>query len=215
MSRSPIRMPRPALYRWYQVAAIAVALWVVVCEMAWPTAAQRVELLFFAALVTVALFIRVGEDGTSVGFEAAVALAMIALFHNAGSALVAVFIGGIAYHAYNALSSRSFRITPLYEAAEAALSYYVVGLLYASAVARTAPAMAKISGYILLVIGYLVANVAFAALRKYLANRDHDPLDVRGILVAQGRTLLFATPLVAVEVAAYWVYGMAGFAVAF
>jgi diguanylate cyclase (GGDEF)-like protein len=60
-----------------------------------------------------------------------------------------------------------------------------------------------------------VANVAFAAVHKYLASKDSEPLDVRGILVAQGRTLLFATPLVAVEVSAYAYAGLPGFAIAF
>lgn len=208
-------MPRLALYRWYQIGAIAVALWVVVSEIGFGTVAHGLELLFFSALVTVALFIRVGEDGAAVGFEAAVGLAIIPLFHSAGAALVAVFIGGVVYHGYQAVVRRSFQLTPLYEAAEAALSYYIVGLLYASAVARTAPRMAKVSGYILLVVGYLVANVAFASVRKYLAGRDSEPVDVRGILIAQGRTLLFATPLVAVEVSAYAYAGMPGFAIAF
>jgi diguanylate cyclase (GGDEF)-like protein len=209
-------MPRLALYRWYQIAAIAVALWVVVFEMAMPATAQhRIELLFFAALVTVALFIRVGDDGNAVGFEAAVALAVIPLFHDAGSALAAVFVGGVVFQMYGAITRRAFHLTPLHDAAEAALSYYVVGLLYASAVARTAPAMAKVSGYILLVVGYLVANIAFTAVRKYLAGGEFEPLDVRRILLTQGRTLLFATPLVVIEVAAYAKYGLPGFAVAF
>src|SRR5438128_10606799 len=136
-------MPRLALYRWYQLGAIAGALLVVVSEMGLGTTAHRIELLFFAALVTVALFIRVGDDGAAVGFEAAVALAIIPLFHSAGAALVAVFIGGIVYQGYRAVARRSFHLTPFCEAAEASLSYYVVGLLYASAVARTAPRMAK------------------------------------------------------------------------
>jgi diguanylate cyclase (GGDEF)-like protein len=207
-------MSRIVLYRWYQVAAIVVTLWVAVTEMALQPAAQRIELLFFAALVTVALFIRVGDDGVALGFEAAVALAMIPLFHDAASALVAVFVGFVVYHAYAAIRRRSLQLAPLYQAAEAALSYYVVGLLYTSAVARNAPAMAKVSGYILLVVGYLVASVLFTMVRKYLAG-EAEPPDVRRILIAHGRTLVFATPLVAVEFAGYTAYGMAGFAVAF
>src|SRR5258708_10728341 len=123
-------------------------------------------------------------------------------------------MGGVVYHSYSAITRRSFHITPLYQAAEAALSYYVVGLLYASAVARDAPAMAKVSGYVLLVVGYLLASVAFPAARKYLAG-DSESFDVRSVLIAHGRTLVFATPLVAIEVAGYAAYGMPGFAVAF
>src|SRR5260221_14758462 len=112
-------MPRLALYRWYQIGAIAVALWVVVCELGFGTTAHRIELLFFAALVTVALFIRVGDDGAAVGFEAAVALAIIPLFHSAGAALVAVFIGGLVSQGYRAGARRSVPPTPLSEAAGA------------------------------------------------------------------------------------------------
>src|SRR5260221_12110716 len=117
-------MPRLALYRWYQIGAIAVALWVVVCELGFGTTAHCIELLFFAALVTVALFIRVGDDGAAVGFEAAVALAIIPLFHSAGAALVAVFIGGIVYQGDPALAPHSFHLTPFCQAAEASPSYY-------------------------------------------------------------------------------------------
>jgi diguanylate cyclase (GGDEF)-like protein len=207
-------MARTALYRWYQIAAIAVAVWVVVLEVASPGIPHRIELLFFSALVTVALFVRVGDDSAAVGFEAAVALAVIPLFHDAGIALVAVFVGSAVYHLYQAVVHRSLRLAPLYDSAEAALSYYVVGLLYASAVAREAPAMAKLSGYVLLVVGTLVANVVFTAARRTMAG-DTEPLDVRRILIAQGRTLAFVTPLVAIEVASYLAYGRAGFAVAF
>src|SRR5260221_545943 len=207
-------MARLALYGWYQVAAIAVTLLVAGCEIASQPTSFRVELLFFSALVTVALFIRVGDDGVALGFEAAVALAMIPLFHDAASALVAVFVGGVAFHAYQAFRRRSLLLAPWYQAAEAALSYYVVRLLYPSAGARHAPVMAKVSGYILLVVGYLVASVLFTAVRKYLS-AEAEPLDVRSILIAHGRTLVFATPLVAVEFAGYAAYGMTGFAVAF
>src|SRR5260370_25876421 len=74
--------------------------------------------------------------------------------------------------------------------------------------------MAKVSGYVLLVVGYLLASVAFTTARKYLAG-DSESFDVRSVLIAHGRTLVFATPLVAIEVAGYAAYGMPGFAVAF
>jgi diguanylate cyclase (GGDEF)-like protein len=207
-------MTRPALSRWFQVTAILVAVSVVVSEVLRGGTRHGLELLFFAALVTIALFIRVGDDGAAVGFEAAVALAVIPLFHDAAAALVAVFVGGVAYHAWRAIDQRRLRLSPLYDAASAALSYYVVGLLYVGAVARSAPALAKVSGYILLVVGYLLTNVAFTAARQYLAD-DGVPIDVRAILIAQGRTLVFATPLVAIEILAYFAYGLPGFAVAF
>src|SRR5260370_11131660 len=74
--------------------------------------------------------------------------------------------------------------------------------------------MAKVSGYVLLVVGYLLASVAFTTARKYLAG-DSESFDVRSVVIAHGRTLVFAPPLVAIEVAGYAAYGMPGFAVAF
>src|SRR5258708_39256013 len=106
-------MARPTLYRWYQIAAISVTLWVVVCAMVLAGTGHRIELIFFSALVTLALFIRVGDDGAALGVEAAGALAVIPLFHDAAPALVAVFLGGVVYHAYSALTRRWVHNKPL------------------------------------------------------------------------------------------------------
>src|SRR5439155_1696075 len=127
---------------------------------------------------------------SSAGFEAAVIFAAVPLLHTPAVALFAV------------LTLRRSLLDTL----QLASSYAVVALLYCSAVAADAPAMAQVSGYVLLVVGYLAANLAFRAARR---------LEVRDNLIAQVKLLLLVTPIVAVEVMSYRAYGLAGFTIAF
>ena len=60
----------------------------------------------FAALVAVASFLRVETDETSIGFEAAVALAAIPLLHDPAVALVAVFVGAALHNLYVDVAAR-------------------------------------------------------------------------------------------------------------
>jgi diguanylate cyclase (GGDEF)-like protein len=205
-------MSRAVLFRVYMLAAIVIAItavvWTVKVE-SWPMVES---FLFFAALVAVAAWLRIDDD--TQGFEAAVVFAAILLLHDPEVALIAVFAGAAVYHVARDAGRRTFRLDSMYEAAQLALSYYIVALLYASAVAKDAPLMAKVSGYILLVVGYLVAHVVFAAIRHAIEG-SRDALDVRRLLVVQGRMLLIMTPVVAAEVLCYSIYGVLGFALAF
>jgi len=205
---------RPSLFRVYAIATTSIALAVVVGTAITrpPTFVEAAA--SFAALVAIASFLRVETDETSIGFEAAVALAAIPLLHDPAVALVAVFIGAAVHHLYEDVAARRFRLRSLSDAAELALSYYVVALLYTSAVASTAPMMAKVSGYILLLVGYLLLHLAFTAAKLYLEGRG-EAIDVRRILLAEARVLLVVTPIVVAEVLAYRVFGLVGFAVAF
>ncbi|HSY51867.1 MAG TPA: sensor domain-containing diguanylate cyclase [Thermoanaerobaculia bacterium] len=205
-------MSRPLLFRIYVLTAIVIAITAVVWTFSVASWTTAETLLFYAALVAVVAWVRVDED--SPGFEAAVVFAAILVLHNPAVALICVFVGASAAHVVRDAGRRTFRLDSFYDAAQLALSYYIVAILYASAVAREAPLMAKVSGYILLVVGYLLAHVAFAAVRHALDERS-GALDVRGVLVAQGRMLLLMTPVVAAEVLCYAVYGMPGFALAF
>src|SRR5256885_5037506 len=138
------------------MATTLLALAVVAATAITRPAAFAAASVSFAALVAVASFLRVETDETSIGFEAAVALAAIPLLHDPAVALVAVFIGAAIHHLYNDVAARRFRLRSLSDAAELALSYYVVALLYTSAVAATAPMMAKVSRYILLLVCHLL-----------------------------------------------------------
>jgi diguanylate cyclase (GGDEF)-like protein len=205
-------MERPSLLRAYYVAAIALAGACVALELFMAPGASPRALLFFTVLVMLASILRVDER--SIGFEAAVVFAAMILYHDPVVAIVPVFAGIALRCMYDAITTRTRRIEPFYEAAELALSYYVVTLLYASAVARSAPLMAKVSGYILLVVGCVVAHLVFASIRRYLDD-ERGPLDFRTTLLSQGRTLLIVSPIVALEVMSFGTFGGPGFAVAF
>jgi len=194
------------------LAAIVIAVTAVVWTVSVESWTMVQAFLVYAAFVAVAAWLRIDDDTS--GFEAAVVFAAILLLHDPEVALIAVFAGVGVYHLARDAGRRTWRLASMYEAAQLALSYYIVALLYASAVAKDAPLMAKVSGYILLVVGYLVAHVVFAAVRHTLEGR-RDALDVRNLLVVQGRMLLIMTPVVAAEVLCYSIYGRLGFALAF
>jgi diguanylate cyclase (GGDEF) domain len=205
-------MTRAALFRIYTFAAITVAVGAVVWTFSVSSWATAETLLFYAALVAIAAWVRVDEERHS--FEAAVVFAAILVQHDPAVALISVFAGTAAYHVARDAGRRTFRLESLYDAAQLALSYYVVALLYASAVARNAPMMAKVSGYILLIAGYLAAHILFVAIRRSLDGSGVG-LDVRRMLIVHGRMLLILTPVVAAEVLCYSAYGALGFALAF
>ncbi len=205
-------MSREALFHTYVFAAIAIATGAVVWTFSVASWAMVGTLLFLAALVAIAAWVRV-DDGTT-GFEAAVAFAAILILHDPAVALISVFVGTAVYQACRDAGQRRLRLDSLYEAAQLALSYYVVALLYSSAVARDAPLMAKVSGYILLVVGYLLTHVLFRVARHWL-ERGRGVFDVPGVLVSQGRMILLITPVVAAEVLCYSSKGPLGFALAF
>jgi len=180
-------MSRSAWFRASAIAAIAIAAAV---SAVWPSVNP---LVFFALLVAVAGRLRIDDDDPAgAGFEAAVVFAAVVLLHTPYVALFA------------ALTLRGRR--RLLDVAQLTVSYFVVALLYCSAVAVDAPLMARVSGYVLLLVGYLAANLAFRAARR---------MEVRDNLIAQIKLLLLITPIAALEVMSARAYGLAGFAVAF
>jgi diguanylate cyclase (GGDEF)-like protein len=187
-------MSRSDWFRVYAIAAIVVAVIASGLSVLGQTWLSIAELLFFALLIGVAAYVRFDDEPSNAGFEAAVVFAAVPLLHNPAVALFCVF------------APRRLRLKSIYEAAQLAISYGVVALLYCSAVAVNAPLMARVSGYVLLVVGYLSANMAFRAARR---------LEIRENLIAQAKLLLLITPIVAVEVMGYIAYGFIGFAVAF
>ena len=202
-------MSRADLFRVYVLAAIAIAAVAVVWTFTSALWTTIESLLFFAALVAVAVWVRIDEQ--SPGFESAVVFAAILLLHDPAVALISIFVGTAVCRVAEDARRRTFRLESLYDAAQLALSYYVA-LLYSSAVAKDAPLMAKVSGYILLVIGYLVARTVFAAIGNAGTG---EPLDVRRLLITQSTMLGLMTPVVAAEVVCDSIYGMPGFALGF
>jgi diguanylate cyclase (GGDEF)-like protein len=207
-------MSRSALFRTWQIAVALVTTVLVIWSLSTRPFQQMEYALFFAALVLLATLIRIDAGEASVGFEAAVVLGAVIVFHDPAVALLAVFFGVGAHSLYEVTQKKARPLTALYNAAQLALSYWVVAWLYASAVASNAPPMAKVSGYILLLVGYLVAHLAFASLRRYFEG-DAGPIDFRTVLTAQGKTLLLVSPIVAIEVMLFPSFKAAGFGIAF
>ena len=187
-------MSRSLWSRVYALAAIGVAAAASVWSVAGRSWSSIADLLFFALLIAVAIYLRVDDDPSTAGFEAAVVFAAVPLLHDPAVALFSVFLGA------------AIALASLVRAAQLALSYGVVTLLYCSAVAADAPLMARVSGYVLLLVGYLAINVAVRAMRR---------LEIREYLLAQAKVLVLITPIVAVEVTSYRAFGLVGFAVGF
>jgi len=193
-------MSRSMWLRVYAVAAIALAVAAGVWSLSGRSWSSIEELLFFALLIAVACYLRVDDDPTTAGYEAAVVFAAVPLLHDPGVALVSVLLGATVS------GLRHPRLKSLVDAALLTLSYGVVAILYCSAVSADAPLMARVSGYVLLVVGYLAVNIGLRALQR---------LEIRDSVLAQVKLLLLISPIVAVEAMSYRAYGLVGFAVAF
>src|SRR5688572_12637870 len=207
-------MSRVSLFRWWKAGIVALTIVLLGWSIATRPVSELQTALFFAALVLVASFLRIEGGDASVGFDAAVVFGALIIFHSPFVALVAVFIGCAAHGVYLALKEKRISLEPFYNASQLALTYAIVGLLYSVAVARDAKPAAKMSGFILLLVGYLVTHLLFVSIRRYFEG-DTAPLDFRRVLTVHGKTLLLITPVVAIEVMLYASTGPAGFAIAF
>lgn len=203
-------MARASIYRGWKSGILLLAAALFVLALIVQPGEHTRAALFFAVLVLIATFVRVEAGDASIGFEAAIAFGALILFHSPSVAFVAVLAGSAAH----ALARREKRLDPYFTAAQLALSYGVVGLLYTVAVARDAKPSSKMAGFILLVVGYLVAQLLFVTIRRYF-EEDTSPLDFRRVLVMQGKTLLLVAPVVAIEIMLYDRWGVASFAIAF
>lgn len=207
-------MSRSSLFHWWKVGVIALTVLLLVVAVVTRPADEMRTALVFAALVLVAAFLRIEMGDASIGFEAAVVFAAIVIFHSPAVALASVLIGAVAHAAYRAVAERAWRLEPFYNAAQLALSYSIVGLLYSVAVAHDAKPAAKMAGFTLLLVGYVGVHLLFVSVRRYF-EEDAAPIDVRRILFLEGKTLLFVSPVVAIEVMLFASWGIAGFAIAF
>jgi diguanylate cyclase (GGDEF)-like protein len=207
-------MARATLFRWWKVGLIGLSLVLLAAAIATRPAAELRTAAVLAVLVLIAAFLRIDAGDASIGFEAAVVFGAIVIFHSPGVALVSVVLGAGAHAAYQAHTQRAWKIEPFYNAAQLALSYSIVGLLYSVAVEATARPSSKMAGFTLLLVGYIAVHLLFVALRRYF-EEDASPIDFRRILLTEGKTLLFVTPVVVIAAMLYSTWGIAGMAVAF
>jgi diguanylate cyclase (GGDEF)-like protein len=207
-------MPRSVYFYSFKVTTIVVAALLLVAAVVTGSLTDLRTALVLAALVLIAMFLRVDANDASVGFETAVVFGALVVFHRPDVVLIAVLVGAGLHSAFDALSRKSWTLEPFYNAAQLALSYAIVGLLYSMAVARGAEPAAKIAGYTLLLVGYLSVHLVFLAVRRYFEG-DGASVDLRRVLTLQGKTLLLVTPVVAIEVMLHATWGIVGFAIAF
>jgi diguanylate cyclase (GGDEF)-like protein len=205
---------RIAFFRGFKVAVVAAAVSLLIFAVLTQPAGETRTALVLAVLVLVATFLRIDAGDASAGFEAAVVFGALLVFHSPAVALIAVLVGTGAHALYEASARRVWTLEPFYNAAQLALSYSLVGLLYAVAVAANARPSAKLAGATLLLVGYLGVHLLFVALRRYFEG-ETGPLDLRRVLQMQARTLLLVTPVVAIEAMLHANWGIAGFVVAF
>ena len=207
-------MSRLSLFRWWKVGLIALSMVLLLVAAATRPLTEWQTALVFAALVLIASFLRVDAGDASIGFEAAVVFGTIVIFHSPAVALLSVLVGAGAHATYQAWKQQSWEIEPFYNAAQLALSYSIVGLLYSVAVEESARPAAKMAGFTLLLVGYIAVHLLFVSVRRYFEG-DASPIDFRRILLLEGKTLLFVTPIVLLEAMLYASWGIAGFAIAF
>jgi diguanylate cyclase (GGDEF)-like protein len=207
-------MSRSTLYRIFQAAIVLVTAVLVVWTLSALGLREVEASLFFAALVLCASFLRVDAGESSIAFEGPIVFGAAIIFHNPSVVFLTALVGSGLFALYEAATRKRLRMATFCGPAQLALSYYIVATLYTSAVASSAPAMAKVSGYILLLVGYLVVHLLFGSLRRYFEG-DARALDYRRAILGQGRALLVLSPIVAIEVMLYATYDARGFAVAF
>ena len=207
-------MSRTTFFRCWKAGVVAVAVVLLIAAAATRPPGETRTALILGALVFVATFLRIDAGDASVGFEAAIVFGAILVFHSPAVALMAVFVGAGAHAAYDAAARKSWKFEPFYNAAQLALAYGIVGLLYSIAVAPDAKPSAKMAGTTLLLAGYVGIHLVFVSVRRY-AEGETAPLDLRRVLFVQAKTLLLMTPVVAIEVMLFAEWGIAGFAIAF
>lgn len=207
-------MSRTTFFRWWKVGVVAVAVLLLIASAVTRPPAETRTALVFAALVLVATFLRIEAGDATVGFDAAIVFGALIVSHSPAVALIAVIVGAGAHAVYDAIARKRWELEPFYNVAQLALSYGIVGTLYALAVEHDAKPASKMSGAALLLVGYVGIHLLFVSLRRY-AEGETAPLDLRRVLLVQSKTLLLVTPVVAIEAMLYARWGIGGFAIAF
>ncbi|HEX7830124.1 MAG TPA: hypothetical protein VF787_10725, partial [Thermoanaerobaculia bacterium] len=121
-------MPRSVYFHSFKVTTIVVAALLLVAAVVTGSLADLRTELVLAALVLVAMFLRVDANDASVGFETAVVFGALVVFHRPDMVLIAVLVGATVHCVVGAAQRKSWTLEPFYNAAQLALSYAIVGL---------------------------------------------------------------------------------------
>jgi len=205
-------MLSPSKLRLLQTVAIAA----VAVSLVWVSGNRPVSLVVDAviigALVALVRYLAPDPVEGGIGFESAIVLGAIITFHDPAVALISVALGA-GFHAFlEGFRDRDRTLPAGIEAVQLVLSYSIVALLYTEAVDRSARAGAKISGFVLLLIGCSVVELVLSQLRR-LIEGEPMPIDLRRMIRERGKLLLAITPVVAAEVLLYSTRGLIGFVV--
>lgn len=207
-------MSRTTVFQWWKASLVALALLAFTIAVVTHPPARSWTAAGFALLVLVAVILRIDGGEGAIGFEAPVVFGVLVVSHHPAVAAAAVFAGAGAGALWQMRRDHSWSALRLYGAGQLTLSYTIVGVLYTQAVAADARPAAKMAGYTLLLVGYAAVQLLFASMRRYF-DGEGAAFDARRMLQVMGKTLLLATPIVAIEVLLYPQWKLAGFAIAF
>ena len=204
-------MLSPSKLRLLQTAAVAATA----ISLVWVIVTRPAGLVFDALIIgiLVAVVREIAQnDNAGIGFESAVVVASIIIFHDAAYPFIAVATGTGIRAFVAGFRTRERALSAATAAVQITATYGIVALLYTEAVEPTARAGAKISGFVLLVVGCTVAQLLFWYLRR-LVEQKPTHLDVPRMLRDLGRLALGMTPIIAVEVLLFRQYGFDGLVV--
>src|SRR5687768_14852136 len=91
----------------YALAAIGVAAAASIWSVAGRSCSSIDDLLFFALLIAVAIYLREDDAPSTAGFEAAVVFAAVPLLHDPAVALVSVFVGAAIHNLFRRIALSS------------------------------------------------------------------------------------------------------------
>lgn len=205
-------MPKGRLLSLVLTAIAIVAVCLVAYEASAVTARSLRLLGFFSLLVFISSLLRIETKNGMLGFEPVVAFAVIIIFHETSLAVLPVVIGALMGEAWFAVAQHRFSLSRIGRVFSMTLAVGFSAFMYTSIVPHAASIPAQVSGYVLLLAGFLLVTIAYDRSVSSLEDGAGKSWET---LVAQGKILLLITPIVAVEVLIYREYQMIGFAIAY
>ena len=205
---------RPGVLAWYERAGIATVSGLAIVGALRVESAEYPPLIFFTVLVLISAFLRTRYRDEQIGFEAVVAFPVLVLFSNPWMALLAVFTGLGIFSLYRSFHMRQSLRPRVFQASQAALSYFMAGWLLTALARDLKTPAARGAAYVMMVLGFLLAHFVLTAVRRYLRGIDYRSY-IGHVISFYGKSLVLISPIVVVEVLLYPQYGALGFSVAF
>ena len=202
-------MSSPSRLRLPQTAAIASVAIVVTLTIAATTTVAVFDAVVIGILVGIVRALD-RNDGPAIGFESAIVLGSAIAYHDWAVPLIAVACGAGIRFFITSVREPHRTMHSAAAAAQLTACYGIVALLYAEAVERNARIGAKLSGFVLLIVGCTIVQLVFWYGRRHLEQKPTN-LDVRRMLREVGRLVIACTPIIVAEVLLFMKYGLGGF----